>query len=610
MLSLIHPIWLWALAAAVLLPLAVHLLARRRARPTLFPAARFVRQAQARAARLHRPTDLFILLLRALTLAMVVLALAEPRWHRRASAQPAGDGGIALVLVVDRSASMERGRGGATLFDQARQAAAGLLQRLDPSRDVAAVVLLDEQPTSLLPTATANLAALESALWAVEPTRSRGDLTAAIALAWQQVRDGRPPRLIVLSDMQATQMAAMQEFDADVGSGLTWQAIGVAEPNIGLGLPRVEPARPVVGEPAKVLVRVGNFSDAPRRVPLALSWAGGVLRDAVELDPYASGDAALGLPPLPAGEHTIRVALDNVDDALPSDDAVALTLTVAPARRVALLTRADDDPANARFFVERALQPGDALVDLTVQSPDEPLPADAEVIVLAEAGSPTDAARQRLERFVARGGGALVVVDSSAATAWLDDWHEASVRVDAWSDQTRAVSHVDGTHPWLAVFTGAARVPLERARFGGAAEIDAGGAAVLIRGGDDRPLLVATDVGHGRLAVLGASLSPTRTELARSPAFAPLLHQIVRGLAPRIPDESLDLESIDPRESDLRTARASSDDASSSAPASASDGGVESVLDRPLKLWPWLIVAAAALLVAELALAQRGGRHA
>jgi len=96
-----------ALAGFVLLagPIVVHLLARRHARRTIFPAAHLVRPMQAAAVRPRRPTDIGLLVLRLAVVSAAVLAAAQPlllarwrlaQWNAR----------VSRAVIVDTSASM------------------------------------------------------------------------------------------------------------------------------------------------------------------------------------------------------------------------------------------------------------------------------------------------------------------------------------------------------------------------------------------------------------------------------------------------------------------------------------------------------------------------
>src|SRR5690606_15409644 len=135
------PAWAWAGLAAVGLPLAAHLLGRRRYRPVSFPAARFVAMAVSQAAAVDRPRHLLLpLLLRA-----AVAAFMRPVWHPdRALAASPGQG-VTRLILVDASASMQATEAGQSAFDRALQKVEALLDGLEPGRDRAMVYWLTDR---------------------------------------------------------------------------------------------------------------------------------------------------------------------------------------------------------------------------------------------------------------------------------------------------------------------------------------------------------------------------------------------------------------------------------------------------------------------------------
>ena len=95
--------WLGLLALAI--PIAVHLLGRRRPVPLRFPSLQFLGVSQAQPKRRHRLNDVPLMFVRLAIVLAAVAAVADPVLVGSAS-----DGGnaIARAIVVDTSASMDR----------------------------------------------------------------------------------------------------------------------------------------------------------------------------------------------------------------------------------------------------------------------------------------------------------------------------------------------------------------------------------------------------------------------------------------------------------------------------------------------------------------------
>ena len=91
------PVWLGVGAAAALVVVALHFLARQRPRAAPFPTARFIPERVARApSRALRPSDLLLLALRASALVLLGAAFARPAW------EPSRSGRL-RVVAADRS---------------------------------------------------------------------------------------------------------------------------------------------------------------------------------------------------------------------------------------------------------------------------------------------------------------------------------------------------------------------------------------------------------------------------------------------------------------------------------------------------------------------------
>ena len=99
-MTLLAPVWLFAGIAGALGVLALHFIARQRPAPMILPTARFVPDVPARAAsRAPRPTDLLLLVMRALAVLLLGLAFAGP--ILRPQRVP-----LVRVVMVDRSVAV------------------------------------------------------------------------------------------------------------------------------------------------------------------------------------------------------------------------------------------------------------------------------------------------------------------------------------------------------------------------------------------------------------------------------------------------------------------------------------------------------------------------
>lgn len=663
-MTFLAPAWAAGLAAAAL-PWLAHLLGRGTARPAPFPAVRFVRQAEAETRRLSRLRDAGLLALRTAAIAAIALAFMQPVW--RTTALPAGADdalGRHVVLVLDRTASMQRAERGHTLLDQARRQAVSALRQLAPA-DRASVVLLDRHPAPLLPEPTANVADLIDRLERASPTHEHGDVAAALRRARQLHEHLDEParyglRIELFTDAQRSQWAEVDLGAALEGLPATVRVhrLGDVEPNDALHGPAVEPREPVAGQSARVSVRATRFADRATHRTVELRVGERRKTRRIELEPFVEKALDFGITFDEPGRHVIELRFADGDDALAADDATGRVVSVRPHRRVRLLTQSDsDDPATAAFFVRRALapSPGAGRVDLSVETvagfTDEPRDT-ADVLVLVEAGEFDTDLIEMMRDHVAAGGGAIWIIDSPQAAATL-------ARFDQRTGESPIISRAGNEHRWrgaaprslgtgrfdtpaLSAFEGPVRAALLNQSFNATLEAQARDeAAVLLRFADGPPALAMHAIGAGRLAVFAADLAPEATDLAQGPLLVPLLHQLLRHIDPGEPappnphpgdagphqrierlglhaqhDEQTDALTdgvwyeLDPRQSDLRVLGELHDHGNGRPTAHLAG---ESAMHEPREwaLWPWAMLAALVLLMFEpIALMARRGRWA
>ena len=104
-----------AALAAVALPVIAHLIFRRRSRPVDLGTLRFLKVAVRRDTRRRWLKRWLLLTLRVASVALLVLLFARP--YRAESL--GGSGAGLTVILIDRSASMDRKRDGERLVERA-----------------------------------------------------------------------------------------------------------------------------------------------------------------------------------------------------------------------------------------------------------------------------------------------------------------------------------------------------------------------------------------------------------------------------------------------------------------------------------------------------------
>jgi hypothetical protein len=542
-------------------PIAIHLIGRRRARVRRFAALELLLRSERRVARRTRVRQLLLLALRALAIAAVPLILAKPFVEAQSDLPATVGGAQSAVIVLDDSASMSYGVGRGRLLDEAKARARRIVAALGADAD-AALVLGSRGGGAPVPQLTADRARLERAIAEVQPTARATDLTAALKRAAQILQNAaRPPegrRVYLVSDLAAHGFEPDAPWAAGRGPELIPVDIGDGARlgNRAVTDVRVEPAAHLGPRGVRVAVEVANFSDeAVKELPVTLRVDGKpVAKGLLDVAPrqkatkhffhtFSRSDDSIGV-------HDVVAEL--APDALPDDDRRYARVEVRRALRVLLV---DGDPRNARrtdevFYLETALRPGDrddSQLDVTVATPDD-LPSvstrlgEFDVLYLCNVKAPIAAAP--LREFVARGGGLFIAlgdnVDPDAYNAALGDLLVqplASIRV-APEGARLARPAGDRAHPVVASLAPSKKEdPFGEARFFRYALFRPTAAPsvedrqVVLHFADGAPALLDGKIGAGRVMVFAATLDRDWTDLPIQPIFLPLVQQATRYLA-------------------------------------------------------------------------------
>src|SRR5947208_8744525 len=179
-MTFIHPLLLGGLLL-VGIPVLLHLIMRQQPKHVLFPALRFLKLRQRTNQRKLRLRHLLLLALRMLLIALMCLALARPRlFNDRLRNFLGSDQAVAVVLVLDTSASMEYTVAGQTCLEAARARALELLDELSANSRVAVIDTADP-----LPEWAASLAAARDRLVALEIRPANHPVTDGLSAALQ-----------------------------------------------------------------------------------------------------------------------------------------------------------------------------------------------------------------------------------------------------------------------------------------------------------------------------------------------------------------------------------------------------------------------------------------
>ncbi len=206
--SLAYPITAAAGAAAITIPIVIHLLTRLRRRPVPWAAMRFLIEAQRRYRHRRRLEEWLLLLMRCMIPLLLGLALSGPLLRGdaigRLFAGAAGNAGRLVCVVIDDSLSTHAAdASGNTLFEQLQDTALAVLDGL--SGDDRLVVWRAGRPAEAVYALDAfDHDAARGAIEAMQPRYSASDMVQAMSLAKaavdQHARPGQQAWVVLVSD--------------------------------------------------------------------------------------------------------------------------------------------------------------------------------------------------------------------------------------------------------------------------------------------------------------------------------------------------------------------------------------------------------------------------
>ncbi|MCB9850440.1 MAG: BatA domain-containing protein [Phycisphaerales bacterium] len=587
--ALINPALFWGGAAAVSVPIVIHLLARRRFRRVRWAAMTFLLDAEKRNKRRVRVEELILLALRCLAILLLGLFIARPFIKPTGIASVLGGSErTERVFMLDDSFSMGYLTEGKTAFDRAKESVLNLVNRLrehapgdtitilrtsQPDAPVVAGALLDDE----------QIESLLSRLEALEPSQRALSVTRCMDGARQALE--RDPSIVsavvyLLSDFQrvdwvhsAGAKSLAEPLDAWTRGEHAARVVlvDVGDDNAqNVAITALEPVQRqlVTGVEAPLEVEFGNFSSADT--------------GALELDVTIGqrSGASVRVPDIPAGGRTrapvstvftqtgdevVRMSLPK--DDLPIDDARAIVARINDAVRVLII---NGEPSTDAYLDEvslltTALRPeGEVFSGNRVDVIDETqLDAahfeDYHLVVLCNLYRVSEPVADALHRFVFNGGGLLVfpgdqVSDPALFNATLFRGGEgllpASLQAIIQAPESGVTLGAgDWRHPVVRVFSGEENPFRRRIHFfqyfalepaeapeADTADIDAPirpAARVIARfdDADQSPAIVERAYGAGRVMLFASTCDLEWNDWARDASFVVTTQEMVQYLA-------------------------------------------------------------------------------
>lgn len=584
----LNPLMLFGIAA-VSIPIAIHLLNKRKFKRVRWAAMRFVMEAVKRNQRQLQIEDLLLLALRCAIVVLLAVALARPALQAAASAGLFGRRNVTTVIIVDNSYSMGATDGVQPRFEQAKLAATEIIDSL-PAGSSAAIFLAANGYEPVIPEPTFDLNLARKTIDELKLSDRSTDLLPSLRAGIEMLESRDGGELYLITDAQQLgwrQLEQARTLLKDAGRKVSTQIIFVgspAEENVGISDLRLASGLAPVDQPLRFEAQVTNYGlQVASNVRVTLRIGDEPPSDEALIDRIPPGESrsvslfARLRRDAPSAHHSITATLASAD-ALQADNR--RTLAVRALTSVSVLLVDGDvtaDPRNSEtFFLRHALQPvppaeqQQYFIQVRTIQPVELEstrldPYDA--VILANVADVTDRTIENFAAYLRRGGRGIILFPGPQTLAWSfnDRMFKANAMLpaelgepvgDATQDQTFVTFATDAlTHPIARLWTDPASGSIASAHFyryfplipdqRNRAQLpnDAGAAAIVLRFNDAQktPAVMERDWGFGKVVLFASTADTGWNDLPVRPGlFVPLLHRTLGSIIQR-QDEHLNV---------------------------------------------------------------------
>lgn len=516
--------WFLAGAAAIGLPVWIHLLRQYRSTPHPFSSLMFFEQRTQSSIKHRRLRYLLLLSLRVLLLLLIALTFANPFVSRTSIG---ATGRKMLIIGVDNSFSMRYG----DHLARAKQLALQAVSNLNSGER--GQVLAVNSHIQFLTQPVEDADQLKAAIQAIQPSdeqSSYGEFARALRTIAQASRV--PLEVHFISDMQKSSLPpAFVDLRLGGDTNLVFHSVADSKQPNWFVESVVAPGK--IYDPKKVRVQaviagVGTEA-AQRTASLVLD---GKTLETKSVDVPAGGRATVQFLSLesPYGFHKAEIRIQP-DDSLREDDRFPFAVERADPHPVLFLYHSGNQ--NAELYYRAALESvadaGFILEPLPIEQAANQALSKYAFVVLSDIGSMPAGFENSLRAYVNGGGSLLVSLGTTSAALQHVPVSGEAIQGSSYAsregDRFQTVASADTEHPSLRGTN-----KLEGVQFFEVIRVDPGSSRVLARLANQTPLLLEKQVGEGRVLVFTSTFDKLLNDFPLHYSFVPFIQQIARYL--------------------------------------------------------------------------------
>ncbi|PZF72898.1 BatA domain-containing protein [Taibaiella soli] len=337
-MSFLYPLFLVA-GLSLAIPVIIHLFNLRRYKTVLFPHTRFLKDIQLNSRKQSQIRYKWLLALRLLFLASLILAFAQPFLNKNTAVEKTDR---LQVIYIDNSNSMALKKGARSLLDIAKEAAQRQIRNARPGSKF--LLLSNDKPASYQPMqADKTLMAIRDMSGTSASMPSAKILTSVQSLMQSESQSAAD--LYYYSDFQQTAFSATP--DQSLLRNIQFHGIPVqvdAAQNIYIDTAYLLSPVLLAGQNNQIVVRTKAIGTLPKESPILQLTVNGQVKSAASLgfDEQKESIDTVSFQPNDASWQ--KIALTINDASVRFDDTFRITARSAPGLSVLVLNESQVNP--------------------------------------------------------------------------------------------------------------------------------------------------------------------------------------------------------------------------------------------------------------------------
>lgn len=535
-MTFLNSIYLAALAAIVI-PLLIHFLSRRRIKIVDFSSLKFLFQMQKTRLRWLRIREILLLLLRILILAFLALAFARPALTGKHGSSHAP---TSAVLLIDNSPSAERLSSSGIVYDDIKKGAFQIMSLLGPSDNVT-IITLSGKPITYGP--YSDMSRAKDALYATSPGPATPAFREGIGRAQSILRASRSLNrdIYILGDMQVS-VDWQNIMAASIDSSLNYYIIGYTEndyDNVGISSISFPPQLLAPGEDFSILANLKNYSDKTINGRVAELYLDNVKKAQTAVDIKAKAGTAVGFTVAGTGPGYHRGYIEIEDDDYSPDNKFYFDFDIPSSISVLAVGQSPQDIKALDNCLEGNKVGYINYKGITIGEFSRQNLRAYDVVILGGLISLPTPYLNSLQDFLNGGGGLLIVASGNGQPDIYRDFLNSHAGIslgkrvnageNAASQNYYEMKDFDLTHPIFKIYSGDNQERLEIPDLKIKSFVETNGGVVIGSLADKRAII--TQSSKSKIVLFSSGFDSGSSDIALHSFFVPFVVRTVEYLA-------------------------------------------------------------------------------